>query len=145
MTEPLAHGYSSKSTLRELSNEYQHDSVKMVFKNLCIHVLWRKVASALEGLNTCSLLPFINEPSNLLHGKNSHILSLVLFLRDEIHSLLQQCIPHLIDTSPNDRAFFTYVHTAIVFFEFVNCNYSYYILVVFLEFLNSSHFLLIEL
>ena len=27
MTETLAHGYSSECTLRELSNEYQHDRV----------------------------------------------------------------------------------------------------------------------
>ena len=34
MTETLAHGYSSQSTWHELSNEYPHDSVSMVFKNL---------------------------------------------------------------------------------------------------------------
>ena len=50
MTETLAHAYSSESTQRELSNEYQHDRVQMVFKDLCILVLWTKVASALEGL-----------------------------------------------------------------------------------------------
>ena len=27
MTETLTHGYSSESTLRDLSNEYQHDGV----------------------------------------------------------------------------------------------------------------------
>ena len=32
MTETLAHGYSSESTQRVLSNEYQHDMVHMVFK-----------------------------------------------------------------------------------------------------------------
>ena len=50
-TEPLAHGYSFESTQRELSNEYQHDRLKIVFKNLCVFVLWPKVAlaSALEG------------------------------------------------------------------------------------------------
>ena len=32
MTETLAHGYSSESTLRELSNGYQHDRVKNVFQ-----------------------------------------------------------------------------------------------------------------
>ena len=47
MTKTLANGYSSESTQRELSNEYQHDRV---VKNLCILVLWMKVASALEGL-----------------------------------------------------------------------------------------------
>ena len=51
MTETLAHGYSSESTQRELSNEYQDDRVWMVFKNCCVLVLWTKVASALEGLN----------------------------------------------------------------------------------------------
>ena len=51
MTETRANGYSSESTQRELSNEFQHDSVLMVFKNCCVLVLWTKVASALEGLN----------------------------------------------------------------------------------------------
>ena len=50
MTETLANGYSSESTQGELSNEYQLDRVWMFFKNLCIFVLWMKVASALEGL-----------------------------------------------------------------------------------------------
>ena len=50
MIETLANGYSSESTHRELSNEYPHDRVWMVFKNLCIIVLRTKVASALEGL-----------------------------------------------------------------------------------------------
>ena len=49
-TETLANGYSTESTQQELSNEYQHDRVKMVFKNLFVLVLWTKVASALEGL-----------------------------------------------------------------------------------------------
>ena len=48
--ETLANGYSSESTPRELSNEYQHDWVWMVIKNLCIFVLWIKVASALDRL-----------------------------------------------------------------------------------------------
>ena len=50
MTETLAYGYSSESTPRELSNEYQHDRVYMFFQNLYIIVLWTKVALALEGL-----------------------------------------------------------------------------------------------
>ena len=50
MTETTANGYSSESTRQELSNEYQHNRVKMVFKNLCIFVHWTKVASALEEL-----------------------------------------------------------------------------------------------
>ena len=50
MTKSLAHGCSSDSTQRELSNGYKHDSVSRVFKNLCILALWTKVALALEGL-----------------------------------------------------------------------------------------------
>ena len=50
MTETLANGYSSESTQRELSNEYQQDRVWMVFKNLCVLVLWTEVASASEEL-----------------------------------------------------------------------------------------------
>ena len=51
LTETLAHGYSTESIQQELSNEYQHDRVEMVFKNLYILVLWAKVALALEGLS----------------------------------------------------------------------------------------------
>ena len=43
LTETLVHGYSSESAWLKLSNEYQHDRVQMVFKNLCILVLWTKV------------------------------------------------------------------------------------------------------
>ena len=46
-TETLAHEYSSESTQQELSNEYQHDRVKMVFKKIMA-----KVASALEWLTS---------------------------------------------------------------------------------------------
>ena len=42
--------YSSKSTRGELSNEYQHDRVEMDSKNICVLVLWTKIASALEEL-----------------------------------------------------------------------------------------------
>ena len=55
MTETLACVYSSESTQRELSNEYQHDRVSMVFKNLCLRVLWTTVALALKGLKQYSL------------------------------------------------------------------------------------------
>ena len=50
MTQTLANGYSYESAQRELSNEYQHDRVQMVIKNLCVIVLGMKVALALEGL-----------------------------------------------------------------------------------------------
>ena len=52
MTETLANGYSSESTQRELSNEYQYDRVSTVFRKLCIFVLWMEVASASEGLRS---------------------------------------------------------------------------------------------
>ena len=48
MAETLANGYSPESTQWELSNEYQHDSISVVIKNLCIFVFWAKVASAQE-------------------------------------------------------------------------------------------------
>ena len=50
MTETLAYEYSSESTQRALSYEYQHDRVWMVFKNLFVLVHCTKVDSALEGL-----------------------------------------------------------------------------------------------
>ena len=50
MIETLAHWYSSENTHQELSNEYQHDRVKMFFKNLGILMLCGKLVAALEGL-----------------------------------------------------------------------------------------------
>ena len=50
ITETLANGYSSESTQQELSNKYQHDSVWIVCKELCILVSWTKVASGLKAL-----------------------------------------------------------------------------------------------
>ena len=49
-TETLAHGYSSKSIQQQLSKEYQHDRVLMSFRNLCVLVLWKKIASGLKRL-----------------------------------------------------------------------------------------------
>ena len=54
MTEILAHGHSYESTQGELSDVYQHDRVLLFFKNLCVLVLWTKVALALEGLRCFS-------------------------------------------------------------------------------------------
>ena len=51
MTETLSHGYSSESAQQELSDEYEYDRI---FINLIILVLWKKVASALEGLTRMS-------------------------------------------------------------------------------------------
>ena len=56
-TETLAHGYSVESTQREISNNYEHDRFKMVIRNLCIPVIWTKVASALEGLSLLLCFP----------------------------------------------------------------------------------------
>ena len=54
--ETWANGYSSESTQQELSKEYQHDRVKMIFKNLYFLVLRMKIASALERLRGFPLL-----------------------------------------------------------------------------------------
>ena len=53
LTETHAKGCSSESTQEELSNEYQHDRVSIVFKNLCVLVLWTEAASTLDGLMPC--------------------------------------------------------------------------------------------
>ena len=52
MAETLAHWYSSESTQWELSYEYQHDRVQMIFKTPSICVLRMNVASALERLTS---------------------------------------------------------------------------------------------
>ena len=56
--ETFAIGFSSESTQRELFNEYQHDMVLTVIKNLCIPVLFTKVDFALEGLSAWFLMWF---------------------------------------------------------------------------------------
>ena len=56
MTETQAHGFSSESYQRHLSNEYQHDTVKIFFKNICILVLWTKAASAMEKAKETGML-----------------------------------------------------------------------------------------
>ena len=58
MIETLAYEHSSENTQRELSHEYQHDGVSMIFKNRFL-VLWTKIASTFEGLNV--------SPSSHLH------------------------------------------------------------------------------
>ena len=54
--------------LSDLYNEYKHDRVKILFKNLCNLVLWTKVASALERLTCVSKVQFLtgNEPLTAL-------------------------------------------------------------------------------
>ena len=50
MSETLSHRYASDRTQWELTNEYQHGRDWIVFKNICVVLLWVKVASALDGL-----------------------------------------------------------------------------------------------
>ena len=57
MAETLAYGYSSDSILQELSNEYQHDRVKMFFIIFCFFVHCTKVTSASEGLTSTQYDP----------------------------------------------------------------------------------------
>ena len=68
ITETLANGYSSESTRRELSNEYQDDRVSMVFQESCI---WTKVVSVLEGLR--------NLPGSPWYATGHH------FMKYELH------------------------------------------------------------
>ena len=51
MTETLVNGYLSDSTQQELSNEYPHDSVKMIFKNLCVIVLLKVSSLSITRIN----------------------------------------------------------------------------------------------
>ena len=74
LTKTLAHGCSSESTLWELSNEYQHDSVKIFlfsFKLLCDLVLLTKVASALEVL-TLILRVLLSSNAQKISSKPCH-------------------------------------------------------------------------
>ena len=57
MTKTQAYGYLFESTQRELSNEYQHDRVSMVFKYFCVFALWMKIVLALEGLRINAYFP----------------------------------------------------------------------------------------
>ena len=67
-TEILANGFSSESTQRKLSNEYQHDRVKMVFKVPCLLVIWINVGSALEGLLFTYFALFLRHVPTICEG-----------------------------------------------------------------------------
>ena len=54
MTETLANGYPSESTQRELSYEYPHDLVMMIFIIICFFVHWTKINSAANSLRVLS-------------------------------------------------------------------------------------------
>ena len=51
MAETLTYGYSSESSQRGLSYEYQHDRVQMVLNIFLPSYVWSKVALALKGLS----------------------------------------------------------------------------------------------
>ena len=67
MTVTLAHGFSSESIQRVLSNGYLHARVSMGLRNICFTVLWMKVASALEGLRRISKLICKSSRLEMLH------------------------------------------------------------------------------
>ena len=73
ITETLANGYSSESTRRELSNEYQDDRVSMVSEESCILVLWAKVVSALDGLSLITKLTYKLKELIGDTGENIHL------------------------------------------------------------------------
>ena len=50
----------------ELSNEYQHERVQVVFKTFCIFLPWTKVASAWKGLTHFGVI--------LIRAKSKHLL-----------------------------------------------------------------------
>ena len=51
ITETMENGYSSDSTQRELSNEYQHDRVKMIFVFYLLFWPFDGSKLVVEGLN----------------------------------------------------------------------------------------------
>ena len=55
MTETLANGDSSERTQRDLSNEYQHDRVWMVFKNLCVLVILDESSLSIKRVYSLSV------------------------------------------------------------------------------------------
>ena len=66
---------------RELSNKYQHDRVKMVFKKHCVLVLWATIASALEGLKAAWL-------REIRHNGLSEIVDLAMKTRKQTFFLI---------------------------------------------------------
>ena len=97
MTETLAYGYSSASSYGELSNEYQHDRVKMVFKNLSNLLLSSiEVALAFFGrVNPC-----------LYHVGFCSVLTINVFylcLRRRVNLHLHTICMHLFYPSTNSR------------------------------------------
>ena len=56
MSENLANEYSNESTQGELSNEYQHDRVWMVYKNFVSVCFGRKQPQHWKGYKGCDPL-----------------------------------------------------------------------------------------
>ena len=54
MTETLAHGYSSDSTQRELSNEYQHDRVANLANTKNAKKSWKMIETLAHGYSSDS-------------------------------------------------------------------------------------------
>ena len=68
MTETLANGYSSESTPRELSNEYQHDGFEMIFIIFCFFCIGGILCGVEQGSTFPEaqghmLLGFVLDPS----------------------------------------------------------------------------------
>ena len=72
MIETLAHGYSSESTQQELSNEYQHNRVSIVFKNLCVLVLWTKISLYIGRVNTVTVSVHVIPTQQSLQEELTH-------------------------------------------------------------------------
>ena len=51
MSKNLAHVYSSEVLSESYLMNTNMTGLRWFFKNLCIHVLWKRVASTLEGFN----------------------------------------------------------------------------------------------
>ena len=79
MTETLANGYSSESTKRELSNEYQHDRVWVVIKDICILCASDESSQSIGRVKDLGLIP----------GKNRFATG--IYLPFIIHMLLNMC------------------------------------------------------
>ena len=61
MTETLAHGYSFDSTQRELSNEYQHDRVKMFFRKALHHCALDEIRLSIGRVKAINSIVWIGQ------------------------------------------------------------------------------------
>ena len=94
IAETLAHEYSSESTHRELSNEYQHERVCMVTQNLCTSLLWTRIVSAYEGLKAAENYPNLILLRNIYILRNAakHLSLLFPFFTQFIYILVRNSI-----------------------------------------------------